>query len=67
MKGGDYPFSFAALSFPDSKKVSIYFTAGLQRERERERERERFQSSHGEVRVRTHDLTATCCTVTEPL
>ena len=29
MKDGDYPSPVAALSFPVSKKVSIYFTAGV--------------------------------------
>ena len=53
MKGGAHPSPFAALAFPNSKKVP--FTAGLT---------ERvFQSSHSEAQPRTHDLTATFCTV----
>ena len=50
--------SLAALSFPDSKNVSIY--PWVDRERV-------FQSSDGKTQPRTHDCLATFCIVTEPL
>ena len=49
MKGGAHPFPFVALFYP--------FTAGLT---------ERvFKLLHGEAQPRTHDFTATFCTICE--
>ena len=52
--GGTPPSPFAALSFPNSKKTP--FTAGLTQTV--------FQSSHSEAHPRTHNPTATFCTIT---
>ena len=57
MKGGAGPSAFVAVSFPNSKKVPIYFWVA----------RESFQSSDGEAQPRIYDLPTTFCTITKPL
>ena len=57
MNGAAHPSTFAALSFPDSKKEPLYCWV----------DRESFQSSDGVSQVRTHDLSATFLTLTERL
>ena len=54
MKAGARPSLFTALAFPNSKKLHIHSWVDRV-----------FQLSHGEAQPRTHNLTATFCTIIE--
>ena len=57
MKGGAYPSPFAALAFPNSKKVPIHCWV----------DRESYLTVAWRSQPPTHNLTATFCTIIEPL